>query len=226
MPTVQALSPIETFSVTDQVFQSLYKAIVTLELKPGSKVSEADIAKSLGVSRQPVRDAFYRLSKIGFLTIRPQRATTISFISVGSIHDAVFIRTALEVACMRAAIENVSDADIERLDAMLTHQRDAVEADQRLAFHESDNEFHRTICEIAGHPSTWDLIRDQKVHLERIRYLSLAQSAGIAYQQHLEILDCMRSRDADRAEERLRAHLSTVLTFLEQVRESHAEYFE
>jgi len=226
MSNVQALSPIETFSVTDQVFQSLYKAIVTLELKPGSKISEADIAKSLGVSRQPVRDAFYRLSKVGFLSIRPQRATTISFISVDAIKDAVFIRTALEVACMRAAIENITDADIEQLEGSLTHQLDAVEADQRLVFHDHDNAFHRTICKIAGHPSTWDLIRDQKFHLERVRYLSLAESAGVAYEQHQAILDCMRSRDADCAVKELRAHLLSVLTFLEQVQDSHAEYFE
>lgn len=226
MSNTQVLSPIETASVTDQVFQSLYKAIITLELKPGSKVSEADIAKSLGVSRQPVRDAFYRLSKVGFLTIRPQRATTISYISVEAIQDAVFIRTALEVACMKAAIERATEKDFQYLEGLLIKQLDAVESDQRLTFHDRDNEFHRTICEIAGHPRTWDLIRDQKVHVERVRYLSLAQGASVAYVQYEEILDRMKARDFIGAERRLRDHLSMVLTFLEQARISHSEYFE
>lgn len=68
-------------SATEQVFQSLYAAVVTLKLLPGTKVSEAEVARQMDVSRQPVRDAFFRLSELGFLTIRPQRATLISRIS-------------------------------------------------------------------------------------------------------------------------------------------------
>ena len=68
-------------SVTDQVFDELQRQVMTLELAPGTRISEVEVAKTLDVSRQPVRDAFYRLSKLGFLVIRPQRATTVSLIS-------------------------------------------------------------------------------------------------------------------------------------------------
>ena len=71
------LSPLNRLSVADSVFDELHRQILTLELQPGSKISEADVAKALGVSRQPVRDAFYRLSKLGFLSMRPQVATTV-----------------------------------------------------------------------------------------------------------------------------------------------------
>lgn len=225
MSAVQALSPIEPSTVTDQVFHSLYNAIMTLELKPGDKVSEADIAKSLGVSRQPVRDAFYRLSKLGFLTIRPQRATTISYISVKAIQDAVFIRTALELECWRVAIEKVTDNDIATLEALLEQQLAAVSTGDRLAFHLHDNAFHQKICEIAGHSTAWSLIRDQKVHMERLRYLSLERGAHAAYDQHTVLMECIKQRDWPRAEGFLREHLSTVLPFLELVKQSHAEYF-
>ena len=60
-------------SVADQVFAELHRQVLSLELPPGARISEVDIAKALGVSRQPVRDAFYRMSKMGFLVIRPQR---------------------------------------------------------------------------------------------------------------------------------------------------------
>ncbi|MCJ7874442.1 GntR family transcriptional regulator, partial [Phaeobacter sp. J2-8] len=62
-------------SATEQVFDALYEAVISLQLTPGTKVSEIEVAKQLGVSRQPVRDAFFRLSNLGFLAIRPQRAT-------------------------------------------------------------------------------------------------------------------------------------------------------
>ena len=55
-------------TATDLIFDSLYDRILTLDLPPGARMSEAEVARALGVSRQPVRDAFWRLSKLGFLT--------------------------------------------------------------------------------------------------------------------------------------------------------------
>ncbi|MEJ2022363.1 MAG: GntR family transcriptional regulator, partial [Maritimibacter sp.] len=85
-------------SVADQVFDELNRQILSLDLKPGAKLSEVEVAKAMGESRQPVRDAFYRLSKLGFLLIRPQRATTVSLISSEAVMQARFIRTALVFA--------------------------------------------------------------------------------------------------------------------------------
>ena len=73
LPTWQELRP---RTVTDQIFELLYERVVNLSLPPGAKLSEAEVAAQMGVSRQPVRDAFYRLSQLGFIQIRPQRATT------------------------------------------------------------------------------------------------------------------------------------------------------
>ena len=225
MPIAQSFSSLETSTVTDQVFQSLYTAIMTLELPPGSKISEADVAKNLGVSRQPVRDTFYRLSNLGFLNIRPQRATTISLISEKRLKDALFARTALEVECLRAAIEKSTEADIQRLEAVTEKQRVAVKLGERLTFYALDNEFHRTICEVAGHASMWGLIRDQKIHTERVCYLSLQEGAHNLYEEHRVILQCIKERDSAHAELALRSHLSGVLEIVEQVSASKSEYF-
>ena len=62
---------------SDHVFDALFDRIVSLDLLPGSKISEAEIAKSFGVSRQPVREAFMRLADLNLLLIRPQRATVV-----------------------------------------------------------------------------------------------------------------------------------------------------
>lgn len=215
-----------TQNTTEQVFGTLYSAIITLGLLPGAKVSEAEVAKNLGVSRQPVRDAFYRLSELGFLRIRPQRATTVTFISEQALRNARFIRTALEVECLRLANENITDAGIQALEDLLTAQAKAVAAGERLQFHDLDDQFHRTISEISGYPGAWSLIRDQKVHLDRVRYLSLGSGAQNAFDDHRAILDCLKARDAAGAEARLRQHLSTILQVLVQVRAAQRDYFE
>ncbi len=93
-PYEKKLSSSPALSITDQVFDNLYWAITSLKLAPGTKLSEADIAVQLGVSRQPVRDAFYRLSQRGYLEIKPQRATLVSRISEQQVSNARFIRAA------------------------------------------------------------------------------------------------------------------------------------
>ena len=90
-------------TAADRVFEVLYEQVVTLALPPGTRLSEVEVAQAAGVSRQPVRDAFWRLSQLGFLTIRPQRSTEVSAISERAVLQARFVRTALEVETVRVA---------------------------------------------------------------------------------------------------------------------------
>lgn len=226
MRALETLPSVQIVTTTDQVFERLSEAIISLQLPPGTKVSEADIARELGVSRQPVRDAFYRLSELGFLRIRPQRATTITHISAEAIDGARFVRTALEVECLRAAIDRITDADLDRLEALLMQQAAAIEAGEKLVFHGLDDDFHRAITEIAGQPAAWTIVREQKAHLDRVRYLSLSFGAQSAFDDHRKIMDCLQARDVAGAEACLRVHLARILIILDHVRISHGDYFE
>ncbi|WP_085997580.1 GntR family transcriptional regulator [Polymorphum gilvum] len=136
---LRLLEPPNRPSVADAVFDELHRQILSLDLPPGTRVSEADVARALGVSRQPVRDAFYRLSKLGFLLIRPQRSTTVARISETAVMQARFIRSAIEAETVRTACETLTAPDHEALDALLERQKAAVEAADPLAFHELDD---------------------------------------------------------------------------------------
>ncbi|BCH55544.1 GntR family transcriptional regulator [Agrobacterium vitis] len=212
-------------SVTEQVFELLYRQVVELELPPGAKLSEVDVAKQMGVSRQPVRDAFYRLSQQGFLMIRPQRATVVTHISERGVLQARFIRTALEMETVRAAAERLSEEQIAALDDLVQRQIKAMDAGNKMLFHELDDEFHRQICKMSGHDFAWALIRDSKAHMDRIRYLSLAFGAQSAIDDHIEIMAALKARDGDRAAANMRVHLSRILSIISRIRESHGQYF-
>jgi GntR family transcriptional regulator, rspAB operon transcriptional repressor len=223
------LRPIDTFrtvSAADLVFEEIYDRVVTLDLPPGSRLTEGDVARQMGVSRQPVRDAFYRLSQLGFLQIRPQRPTTVARISEDAVHQARFIRTALEVETTGEAAVRLTDDGLAELDAMVEQQREAVARDDRLRFHELDDEFHRTICRLSGHEYAWTLIRDNKAHMDRVRWLSLAFSAESALADHERILDALHARDPLLAVECMRQHLSRIAGIIAQIRADHGEYFE
>lgn len=222
---LKVLERLERPSVADTVFEELNRQILTLVLPPGMKMSEVDVAEALGVSRQPVRDAFYRLSKLGFLTIRPQRATTVSLISERSVMQARFVRTAIELETVRAACDRLTDADMDALGAILDEQAGTVNPRDADRFHRLDDQFHREISERAGHGYVWDIIRENKAHMDRVRHLSLSFASEGAYAEHRAILAAIRQRDPEAATAALRKHLLRILDQILQIRAAHSAYF-
>ncbi|MFN3646954.1 MAG: GntR family transcriptional regulator [Gemmobacter sp.] len=213
-------------SVADAVFAELHRQILALDLPPGTRLSEVDVAKALGVSRQPVRDAFWRLSKLGFLTIRPQRATTVSNISEEAVMQARFIRSAIEAETVRVFTERATEADMAALEAILEAQRAAVAAQDRALFHELDDRFHREICERGGNGFAWDIIRENKAHMDRVRMLSLSFASQAAFEDHLRVMAAIRAREPDRAMLEMRSHLSRIRSQIQRIRAENAGYFD
>lgn len=223
--SLRSLDLIERPSVADQIFDALHAQVLCLQLPPGAKISEVDVARAMGASRQPVRDAFYRLSKLGFLLIRPQRATTIALISTRAVMQARFIRTALEAETVRAACSVMTPGDFAALDGLIDGQRRAMLADDRLGFHQLDDQFHREICERAGLGFAWDIIRESKAHMDRVRYLSLSFASQDAFGDHVQMLDALKARDERAAVDGIRVHLARILDQIARIRADHRDYF-
>ena len=225
--TITPLAPLTQKSATDMVFDTLYEAVISLQLPPGTRVSEAEIAQQLDVSRQPVRDAFFRLSKLGFLLIRPQRATLISKISPKAVLNAAFIRTAIECECLREAARQMTPEAAARLRASLDRQEAALEESDRAVFHALDDAFHLLISEIAGHPHAWELIQEQKAEMDRVRFLTLSgKRQRQVHAEHQGIVDALTRGDTASAEAQLRNHLADIRHVLARVRAEHGDYFE
>lgn len=212
-------------SAADQIYAELHRQVLSLELKPGAKISEVEVAKAMGVSRQPVRDAFYRLSKLGFLLIRPQRATTVTLISSAAVMRARFIRTALEVETIRAATPRLTERDHDDLARILDAQDRAIEADDRPGFHRLDDSFHHEICARAKLEFTWELIAENKGHMDRVRMLSLSFASRTAWEDHVQILAALRSRDPEQSTAAMRAHLSRIKEQIDRILEQNHDYF-
>jgi GntR family transcriptional regulator, rspAB operon transcriptional repressor len=213
-------------SIADQVFDILQQRILSLELPPHTRLSESEVAGKMGVSRQPVREAFKRLEKQGFLCIRPQSRTTVSGISEQAILQARFIRTALEVHTCRAACESMSSTGLAALKALLDQQKAAVVAQDSKLFHALDDQFHREICIQSGVEYVWDLIHDSKAHMDRIRMLTLSMSTQkLALKEHLAIFKAISSRKPDTAAAAMTSHLSRILVLIEEIKVKDHTWF-
>src|SRR6185369_11530686 len=130
-------------SIADQVFSTLRSSIVTLQLTPATALSEQDIADRLKVSRQPVREAFIKLSEIGLVRVLPQRGTFVTRISEKEVLDARFVREAVECAIARRASAGIGKPEIGALRAITTAQRKAARSADPEEFFVLDEAFHR-----------------------------------------------------------------------------------
>src|SRR3954462_6328245 len=128
-------------SMAEQVFQTLRTAIVTMRLTPATAISEQDIADRLKVSRQPVREAFIKLTEIGMVRVLPQRGTFVMKISAKEVMDARFVREAVECAIARRASEGIGKAAIDELRDIIAEQRKAGRAKDEEAFFALDEAF-------------------------------------------------------------------------------------
>ncbi len=213
-------------TISDQVFEALKQELLTLTLMPNSKISEAEVAKRMGVSRQPVREAFKRLARLGFLQIRPQSGTKVSLISEEAVLRARFIRTALELHTCRTAASLADKAGLAGMERLLSQQEAAISAADRDLFHALDDQFHREICVFAGVGYVWDLIHESKAHMDRIRLLSLnTSSQQLALKEHIEIFDAISKGDAEAAATAMNKHLSRILVLIEEIKAANHGWF-
>src|SRR5690625_4378501 len=130
-------------STRDFVYEALSEAIVSLELPPGSTISEKEISEKMEVSRTPVREAFLRLTEDELLTVLPQRGSYISLIDLDHVEDARFLREQAEAGIIRLACESFSEAYIVKLEKNVKYQKFARDNDDENELFILDKEFHR-----------------------------------------------------------------------------------
>ena len=212
----------------DEVFERLYERITTLRLRPGDKISEAEVASEFGVSRQPVRDAFSRLANLDLLLIRPQRATLVRRFSLRDIEKSRFVRAAVEAEVLRRAAGAGGDRDAARLDAILAGQEGAIEARDHARFGQLDYAFHEELCEIAGTPFAFEVIAAEKAKVDRLCLLSLEKEDRMPQllEDHRRIREAIVAGDPVRAVRIGMLHLTRLDSTVEAIAETNAEYFE
>jgi DNA-binding GntR family transcriptional regulator len=215
-------------STKERVYWHLRRAILTAELEPGQKVSESEIARQLGVSRTPAREALAALRGEELVAIVPQLGTFVTPISEEAVADATFAREALECAAIRLAAERAQPADLDALHANLEEQEIARAAGDLARFDVLDEDLHRRLCDLSGHGIAWTLSRRVSGHLGRVRELGLRDPDVLAtvLQAHRDIVAAVGANDPDRAEALLRGHLRRLLSTLPALRVMYPGFFE
>lgn len=215
--------------VTGQtVHDELHGKIVRGTLRPGELLSETRVAESYGLSRTPVRAVFWRLAEEGLLRIIPQVGSFVAPISIKAAYDAQFIREGLECRAVAEAALAAQAEDVVQLRALFDQQRAAIAEADFTRFFALDEQMHRQLMLLAGHPFVWQVIASAKAQLDRVRFLSLEQGAwpAMILDQHDRLIDAVARHDGAGAVAVMTAHLRTAFAAIERIAADHPDFFD
>lgn len=206
----------DTESSWEYAYKSIKDKILSMEIKPGSILSENNISKELGVSRTPVREAFKQLEKEGLIQTSNKRRRVFVLTSE-EVKDVFDIKISLEGSIARWAAERGSDQQREQLRTAVRNMRYFVEEDSsEESFHENldawlklDNRFHALLFEMAGNARAERIIKNLNYqwHRFRIGILGIEWRIRTSLEEHEKIADAVINGKGTEAEAVMREHL-------------------
>ncbi|MDW3223139.1 MAG: GntR family transcriptional regulator [Paracoccaceae bacterium] len=195
-----------------QIYDAIRLSIILEELKPGGTINETALASWFNVSRTPVREACQKLIEDGLVETRSKVGTVVASMDEARVREGIIIRRALEREVVRLLCK--SDVDFRPLDKIIALQRVALSHEDHIEFFRVDEELHATLATLAGIPSAWRLSHSVKAHTDRARILltrHLPNRINTAFDEHLEIIEAIKSRDVELAQALINKHINSAL---------------
>jgi DNA-binding GntR family transcriptional regulator len=201
----------------DVIFETLRKAIVTGEIKPGERLMEVSLAEQMGVSRTPVREAIRRLEAEGLVTMTPRKGTHVSHLSIKDIMDVLEVRTVLDKLATDLAAKRIQPVQIKSLEAAHKGFINCVENNNIDGAVRKDVEFHDIIYAASGNPRLIAVATSLREHVYRFRVLYMKDNliAENVLNEHEEILSALRKAESQKAsvlaEEHIRNQMESII---------------
>jgi DNA-binding GntR family transcriptional regulator len=195
-------------SLSDQAYFRIRELIVTLELPPGSPLSERALMELLGVGRTPVREALRALARERLVDVYPRRGIFVSPVDVGDLAGLSEVRVQLEGQAARLAAERATDVERAETAALLAELDGSANGDERILI-DLDQRLHRHVYRCAHNPFLEATLNEYYMLTLRIWFLVLDRVVrlGDAIKEHRELLEAIRDGEPDRAEDVMRRHV-------------------
>lgn len=200
-------------SSADKAYEAIKAKIVNMDFEPTMPLSEMRIAKTLKMTRTPVREAIQRLRQEGLLRVVPHKGTFVNAFSPGDITQIYQIAGTLEGLAARLAAQEASASDIQRLEKALAKMKKATETGQVGEWISGDRKFHEIIVEICGNnylQKTIGGLHDQGLYRIRRLYTLVKGIPLQSTTDHEATVCAIRSHDGSLAQEITEQHWARV----------------
>ena len=197
-------------TMAEAAVAELREAIYSGELAAGTPLRLEELARSLGMSISPVREAVRRLEALGLAVHAPHRGAWVSELAIEDLHDTYEVRLTLEILAVRRAATRFTDGDAEAARTFLDQYATAHRRGDTREARRAHTDFHFSLYGAAGSDWLVRVIRPAWENAERYRAASLAKRGTLGQRQreHERILDACARHDPDTAAVELHRHLA------------------
>jgi DNA-binding GntR family transcriptional regulator len=205
----------------DRIYQGIRQSILSCELRPGQDLREQVLAERYRVSRSPIRDALLRLEQERLIIVLPRQGYRVTPISLASHDEITGLRRVIEPACAAAAAARARDAPVGDLDPFR-----AGPGNMYVSYADYNDAFHKAVASLCGNARMAAVAIDLVDQYARFVHTGMLVIDPVSVDhlvaEHCLIIDAIQARDADRAADLSRKHVTTgsdvVLANLHQIK--------
>ena len=214
-------------SARDYALRVLQGNIISLDLKPGTAISENELATEIGISRTPVREAIIELAKAYLIEIYPQRGSFVSLIDPKMVEEARFLRRVMDTAVIEEVCETCDEEGIRLLEENVELQEFYLSKGTPEKIFDLDNKFHRDIYVVAKKDIIYDIHSTLMIHFDRVRNLSVVtvKNYGIVG-EHRAMLEAIKAKDKEEASRLVAKHLDHYHVDEKEIKSRRPEFFK
>ena len=195
--------------LVDQIVEGLRKAITSGRLKPGEKLKEVEISKTLGVSRSPVREAFRILQVEGLVDIVPRKGVYVHQITRKDVEDIYQLREMIEVFAGRLSAENMTDEDIAELKKLWSKMKSLAKKEELNRYLMASSDFHNKLIACSRNKRLEAIYYGLRNSINSLRYIvhRTNERMDSSIREHQAIIEALKARDKDLVEKLSREHV-------------------
>jgi len=195
-------------SVVARVYERVKAMAVGYELKPGERVNEVEIARRLGASRTPLREALNRVSAEGLLRFSPGKGYFCRDLDVDEVFQLYELRKTIEAAAVRLAVARARDEDIDALLAFLAGTGPDPGNRSTASLVELDETFHERLLAMSGNRQMLRVLENVNPRIRFVRWIDMHRGDRRKTQvEHADVLRALKRRDATRCVALLEKHI-------------------
>ena len=187
-------------SLKEEAYRAIREKIINGSFSPGDLLKERELAEIYGVSKTPVREALCLLEQENLVEAIPRAGYMVTHITVRDVQETYQLRLLLEAEAIRLAVERITEDEIKALE----EKADASSGEQMRAF---NREFHIIIAWASGNSKLAKLIEKLIDEMDRMMALDPHIFAPTGPYEHSTMLEALRNRDAELAQEAMREHI-------------------
>lgn len=217
----------EYLPLRDVVFNTLRKAILRGELKPGERLMEIQLANKLGVSRTPIREAIRKLELEGLVLMIPRKGAEVAQITEKNMQDVLEVRKALEELSVQLACERIMPEQVEEMKMAAEDFRKVLKSGDVTKIAEADVKFHDIIFAATNNQRLITLLNNlrEQMYRFRVEYLKQKECYPQLLEEHDKLIALISGGEVEEACELMGCHIDNqASTVSDVIRRDQVEY--